>query len=78
MQIVWKNGDHPELNALVEKEINELLSYSLGHTDDLITHLIEIGDIEDGPLIEVHGWAGKVYATYIAEPEWITAIPNEV
>lgn len=71
-EIIWKGEARPDLEKLVRKEIADLMSNGLGHTDDLILHLIEIGDIENGPLIEVHGHAGKVHAEYIAEPKWVT------
>lgn len=72
IEICWKGAARPELEDRVRQEVGDLLADGLKHTDDLITHLIEIGDIEDGPLIEVHGWGGKVYATYIENPEWVT------
>lgn len=76
MDIIWKGKARPEFDDRVRQEIADLQANGLAHTDNLITHLIEIGDIEDGPLIEVHGWAGKVYATYIEKPEWVTHRTN--
>jgi hypothetical protein len=72
-EIIWKGEARPEFNELVWKEIEDLQADGLGHTDDLITHLIEVsGDLENGPLIEVEGHGGKLYAEYVAEPKWVT------
>jgi hypothetical protein len=72
MEIIWEGTPHPEHDERVSKEICDLLADGLGHVDDLIMHLIEIGDLEDGPLIEVHGHGGKVYAAFIENPKWVT------
>jgi len=72
MEIVWDGVAHPEYDELVRKEIGALLADGLACTDDLITHLIEIGDIEDGPLIDAHGRGGKVHVIYIEKPKWVT------
>lgn len=74
MEIVWTgNNPKPEFDDRVRTEIEGLLADGLGRTDDLITHLIALGDLEDGPLIEAHGRDGKIYATYIEKPIWVTA-----
>jgi hypothetical protein len=72
IEIIWKGTERHDLNDVVRKDIACLLADGLGHTDDLITHLIEIGDLEEGPLIEVYGHGGKLYAEYVAEPKWVT------
>lgn len=72
MDVVWKGEAHPELDDRVRSEVSDLMANGLGHIDDLITHLIEVGSMEDGPLIEVHGHGGKAYASYVENPDWVT------
>ena len=70
--IIWSGEPRPEYEDLVRREMADLEANGLGHIDDLILHLIEVGDLEEGPLIEIHGRGGNIHAEYIAEPKWIT------
>lgn len=72
IEIVWNGWPHPEHEELIRKELAELNASYGDNADDLIFHLIEIGDLENGPLIEISGQDGKVYAEYIADPKWVT------
>lgn len=70
--IVWVGQPHPDLEDKIREDVAELQRDGLRKVDDLITHLVEIGDLETGPLIGLHGNRGKIFAEYIADPKWST------
>lgn len=74
--IIWEGEAKPEHEALIRREVDDLLERGLASVSDLIFHAINLTDDFEGPTIMVNGRDGDatnaIYATYYEQPEIVS------